>query len=340
MKIYDLRSDTITKPSEGMRKVMYEAEVGDDVFGEDPTVNKLQDMSAEITGKEAALFVSSGTMGNLIPVFLLCGRGNEFLAHEKAHILHYELSGCAAIAGAMPVAVKGERGILKRAELKKHLRGNAYYMSQVKMLALENTHNLAGGTCYSLNEIRDVCDFANENNLKVHIDGARIFNAQEATGVSVKKMSESADSITFCLSKGLGAPAGAVLCGSRNFIEEARRVRKLLGGGMRQAGIIAAAGIYALLNNISRIKKDNEYAELIAEVLRERDWVDSVTAETNIIFCDVVSGKAGFIAERLADLGILSIPMTGNSLRFVLHLEISKKNTQEICEIIKNTPIL
>lgn len=335
MKIYDLRSDTVTKPSEEMRKAMYEAEVGDDVFGEDPAVNRLQEISAELTGKEEALFVSSGTMGNLIPVFINCGRGNEFLAHEKAHILHYELSGCAALAGSMPVSVPGQRGIIKPEDLKTHLRGDAYYIARVKLVTIENTHNLAGGTCWSINEINEVCTFANEHSLKVHIDGARIFNAQTATGVPVKKMAEKSDSITFCLSKGLGAPVGAVLCGGKLFIKEARRVRKLLGGGMRQAGILASAGIYALENNISKIKKDHKHAKMIAEALNETKWAGGTSAETNIIFCNVRPGTSGLITDKLKKNGVLCIPMTENSIRFVLHLEISDRDTEEICKIIK-----
>jgi len=334
MKLYDLRSDTITKPSEGMRKAMYNAEVGDDVFGEDPTVNRLQELCLEIAGKEASLFVSSGSMGNLIPIFILCGRGNEVLVHEKAHILHYELSSVSSISGSMPVPVPGERGILKPDALVSHLRHKVYYVSEVRLVCIENTHNLAGGTCYSINEINAVCDFAENNDLCVHIDGARIFNAHVATGVTVKKMAEKADSLTFCLSKGLGAPVGSVLCGDKDFIDEARKVRKLLGGGMRQSGVLAAAGIYALQNNISKIKKDHEHAKKLAEVLNNTEWADVPEIDTNIIIFNVTPGKSHEIADKLKAEGMLCIPMSDSNIRIVTSLEISDDDTEEICNII------
>ena len=341
MKVYDLRSDTITRPSEGMRKAMYNAEVGDDVFGEDPTVNKLQELCSDITGKEASLFISSGSMGNLIPIFILCGRGNEVLVHEKAHILHYELSSAASISGSMPVAIAGNRGILKPDALVSHLRYEVYYMPKVKLVCLENTHNLAGGTCYSINEINDVCDFAEKNNLKVHIDGARIFNAQVAAGETVKEMAEKADSLTFCLSKGLGAPVGSVLCGDKDFIDEARIVRKLLGAGMRQSGILAAAGIYALQNNISGIIKDHEHAKKLASALNNTEWtsISEKSVETNILIFDVAAGTSNEITDKLKARGVLCIPMSDSSMRMVTSLEISDDDTEEICKIIKKIAV-
>ncbi len=341
MKVYDLRSDTITKPSEGMRKAMYNAEVGDDVYGEDPSVNKLQELCSEITGKEASLFISSGSMGNLIPIFILCRRGNEVLVHEEAHILHYELSSVASISGSMPVAITGDRGILKPEALSSHLRYKAYYMPEVKLVCLENTHNRAGGTCYTINEIDAVCDFAEKNNLSVHIDGARIFNAQVASGVNIKKMAENADSITFCLSKGLGAPVGSVLSGDKDFIAEARIVRKLLGGGMRQSGILAAAGIYALQNNVSKIKNDHEHAKKLAAALNNTEWtsISEKSVETNILIFHVAAGTAHGITDKLKSEGVLCSPMSDSSIRMVLSLEISDDNTEEICKIIKKIAV-
>ncbi|MCF6336050.1 MAG: threonine aldolase family protein, partial [Spirochaetales bacterium] len=228
MKMFDLRSDTLTRPGKEMRKAMYIADVGDDVYAEDPTINKLQEMASKITGKKAALYIPSGSMGNLIALYINCGRGNEVLTHKNSHIMHYELSSVAAVAGVMPIAVEGERGILTPKELGKHLRPEIYYMSRVKMIEIENSHNKEGGTCYKLNELKAVSDFAKKNNLKVHMDGARIFNASAATGIPVKKMGSFVDTVTFCLSKGLGAPVGSVLCGSEKLIAKARRVRKML----------------------------------------------------------------------------------------------------------------
>ena len=337
MKSFDLRSDTLTLPSKDMRKAMYLADVGDDVYAEDPTVNKLQDLAAKITGKRAALFVSSGSMGNLIPLYINAGKGGEILTQKNSHIIHYELSSVSALAGAMPVAVEGERGILTPAELEKHLRPDIYYMPRVKMVEIENSHNKEGGTCYKLNELKAVSDFAKKNSLKIHMDGARLFNASEATGIPVKKICSHVDTVTFCLSKGLGAPVGSMLCGSEKFIAEARRVRKMLGGGMRQVGVLAAAGIYALENNIKRLRIDHANAKLLAETLAEVSWaeIDPGNVETNILYFSTGERKAETVVASLAKKGILSSALDSNSIRFVTHLGISEEDTQEICKILK-----
>ena len=337
MKSFDLRSDTLTLPSKDMRKAMYLADVGDDVYAEDPTVNKLQDLAAKITGKRAALFVSSGSMGNLIPLYINAGKGGEILTQKNSHIIHYELSSVSALAGALPVAVEGERGILTPAELEKHLRPDIYYMPRVKMVEIENSHNKEGGTCYKLNELKAVSDFARKNTLKIHMDGARLFNASEATGIPVKKICSHVDTVTFCLSKGLGAPVGSMLCGSEKFIAEARRVRKMLGGGMRQVGVLAAAGIYALENNIKRLRIDHANAKLLAETLAEVSWaeIDPGNVETNILYFSTGERKAETVVASLAKKGILSSALDSNSIRFVTHLGISEEDTQEICKILK-----
>lgn len=341
MKTYDLRSDTLTLPSKDMRKAMYLADVGDDVYAEDPTINKLQDLAARITGKRAALFVSSGSMGNLIPIYLNAGKGGEVLTQKNSHIIHYELSSISALAGAMPVAVEGERGILTPAELEKHVRPDIYYMPRVKMVEIENSHNKEGGTCYKLNELKAVSDFARKNNLKVHMDGARLFNASEASGISVRKICSHVDTVTFCLSKGLGAPVGSMLCGNEKFIAQARRVRKMLGGGMRQVGILAAAGIYALENNIKRISVDHANAKLLAETLAELRWaeIDPGKVETNILYFSTGERKAETVVAALAKKGILSGALDSNSIRFVTHLGISEEDTKEICKILKELTI-
>ncbi len=336
MKQYDLRSDTLTRPGKEMRKAMYIADVGDDVYSEDPTVNKLQEMAAKITGKKDALYIPSGSMGNLIALYLNCGRGNEVLTHKNSHIMNYELSSVAAIAGAMPIAVDGERGILTPEELGNHLRPDIYYMSRVKMIEIENSHNKEGGTCYKLNELKAVSDFAKKNNLKVHMDGARMFNASAATNIPVKKMCSFVDTVTFCLSKGLGAPIGSVLCGSEKFIAEARRVRKMLGGGMRQAGVLAAAGIYALENNIKLLDQDMRNAKKIAETLNRTSWaeIDLTTVETNILYFNTLQ-KAEIIVNALEKKGIICGAAGPDSIRMVTHLGISIEDTETICSIIR-----
>jgi len=337
MKKYDLRSDTITRPSKEMRKSMYIAEVGDDVYAEDPTINKLQEMAAKTTGKKAALFIPSGSMGNLIALYVNCGRGNEVLTQKNSHIMHYELSSVAAIAGVMPIAVDGKRGILTPEELEKHLRPDIYYMSRVKMIEIENSHNKEGGTCYKLNELKAVSDFAKKHKLKVHMDGARMFNASAATNIPVKKMCSFVDTVTFCLSKGLGAPVGSLLCGSEQFIKEARRIRKMLGGGMRQAGILAAAGIYALENNIKYLSSDMENAAKIAKALNVVKWadIDLETVETNILYFNT-SIKADIIVAGLEKKGIICGAASPYSIRMVTHLGISIEDTDAICRIIKD----
>jgi threonine aldolase len=336
MKLYDLRSDTLTRPGKEMRKAMYIADVGDDVYAEDPTINKLQDMAAKITGKKSALFVPSGSMGNLIALYVNCGKGNEVLTNKNSHIMHYELSSVAAIAGVMPIAVNGDRGILTPKELEKHLRPDIYYMSRVRMIEIENSHNKEGGTCYRLSELKAVSDFAKKNNLKIHMDGARMFNASAATKIPIKKMCSFVDSLTFCLSKGLGAPVGSMLCGSEKFINEARRIRKMLGGGMRQAGVLAAAGIYALENNIKALDQDMENAKKIAKALSLVNWakIKLDTVETNILYFNTFQ-KADLIVSALKKKGIICGEASPDSIRMVTHLGISAEDTDEICKIIK-----
>ncbi len=337
MKIYDLRSDTITRPSEGMRRAMYEAEVGDDVYREDPSVNKLEEMAAEITGKEKALFVTSGSMGNLIPTYLNCGRGNEFLIDYRGHMIHYELASVSAIAGAMPVAITTERGILSSSLLEERVRPPIYFMARTKMVVVENTHNLAGGTFYNLEDLKDVSSFAKKHDLKVHMDGARLFNASVASGLSPIRICEFADTVTFCLSKGLGAPVGALLCGEADFIDEARRVRKLLGGGMRQSGIIAAAGVYALENNISRLNDDHEKAKMVANSLASSGWAEINPDDivTNIIYFGTGDRDASDVVEKLKGGGVLCSATARNQIRMVTHLDISLEDVKEVCSIIE-----
>ncbi|HEY9595269.1 MAG TPA: threonine aldolase family protein, partial [Spirochaetia bacterium] len=228
MKTYDLRSDTVTRPSAAMRKAMAEAEVGDDVYGEDPTVNRLQEAAAAITGKEAALYVSTGSMGNLIPISINCGKGNEFLIESHGHSVQHELAGVAALAGSLPIMIPAPKGHLTPALMEPWIQPDIYYCAHTRMIVLEDTHNSAGGTVYPLSLLKEIKAFAAKKSLAVHIDGARLFNASVASGVPAATIAAQTDTVTFCLSKGLGAPVGAMLCGPRDLIAEARRVRKML----------------------------------------------------------------------------------------------------------------
>lgn len=338
MNTYELRSDTFTKPTEPMRKAMYDAEVGDDVYGEDFTINRLQDLSSEITGKEASLFVPSGTMGNLISLYISGGRGNEVLMHEQAHTIHHEVGGAAAIAGCMPISVPGDRGIMTSSVMEPMIKKGDYDIAHTSLIEIENTHNFAGGLYWRENELADVRSFADKHSLLVHMDGARIFNAVEASGMSAEKISSYTDSVTFCLSKGLGAPVGSVLCGTKQFISQARVVRKMIGGGMRQAGVLAAAGIYALEKNITRLKDDHDNCRKLAEILDSLSWctVDLSKVETNIVFAYTEAGKAQSINEKLKEKGILAIASAHNEIRFVTSLMISSKEIEEVCTILKN----
>ena len=307
MKTYDLRSDTVTKPSPGMRKAMAEAEVGDDVYGEDPTVNALQEMAAEMMGKEAALFVSTGSMGNLIPIYLNCGKGNEFMIEARGHSVQHELAGVAAIAGSLPIMIMAPQGFLTPALMEPWIQPDIYYCAHTRMIVLENTHNVAGGTVYPLSLLKEVGSFARKRKLSVHIDGARIFNAAAAAGSARPQLCAEADTVTFCLSKGLGAPVGSMICGPRELIAEARRVRKMLGGGMRQAGVIAAAGIYALRNNVERIAEDHENARAIAQALAGTAWAKvAPDVVTNMIYFTTPGRDAAKVVEALERRGIRS----------------------------------
>lgn len=337
-QVYDLRSDTVTLPSREMRKAMSRADVGDDVYGEDKTVNQLQELACKITGKRDALFVSSGSMGNLIPLFVNVGRGNEVLSQENSHILHYEIGSGAALAGVLPVAVKGARGILRPEELEKHLRPDVYFMSKPQMVEVEQTHNREGGTYYSVEELKAVSEFAKKHDMTVHMDGARIFNASAAMDVPVKRMAMHADTITFCLSKGLGAPVGSLLCGPPKFIGEARRIRKMLGGGMRQAGVLAAAGIYALENNTERLAQDHSNAKQIAARLAQVSWaeIDPKKVETNIIYFDTPNHSAAHVASTLKKRGVLCSPFGEHSIRMVTHIDISQEDTDKVSAIIRD----
>jgi threonine aldolase len=337
MKTFDLRSDTVTRPSPGMRKAMADAEVGDDVYGEDPTVNKLQELAAKVTGKEAALYVSSGSMGNLIPICINCGAGNELLIESRGHSVQHEVAGVSAIAGSLPIMIAAPGGILTPTLLEPWIQPDAYDRARTRMILLENTHNAAGGTVYPLAVLREIGAFGQKRKLMVHIDGARLFNAVTASGVNAPAICREADTVTFCLSKGLGAPVGSMLCGTQDFIAEARHVRKMLGGGMRQAGIIAAAGIYALQHNIKRLAEDHMHAQLIARALAATTWaaLDPKNVVTNILYFRTPGRRAADVVKSLAREGILCWDAAADQVRFVTHLDVSAEDTREIVRLLE-----
>lgn len=328
----DLRSDTVTRPTAAMRAAMAAAEVGDDVYGEDPTINRLQERAAGIFEKEAALFVPSGTMGNQIAVKVHTRPGQEIVIEERGHILNYELGASAIIAGVTirPVRSADGSGILTWPEVAEVLSTDGIYdHTQTGLLCLENTHNLAGGTVMSAEHCAELCDNAHSAGIAVHMDGARIFNAAVASGSSVAELTRHCDSVQFCLSKGLGAPVGSVLVGSKEFIDEARIWRKRFGGGMRQAGIIAAAGLIALEESPKRLHEDHDNARRLAEGIAQIPGIaiDVAGVETNIVIFDVAcTGRSS--ADIVADLrerGILSIGF-GTKIRFVTHCDVSAED--------------
>ncbi|MEM3891240.1 MAG: low-specificity L-threonine aldolase [Nitrososphaerales archaeon] len=339
-KIIDLRSDTVTLPTEEMLEAIKNAKLGDDVFGEDPTVNALENVAAKKMGKEAALLVTSGTQGNLVSILSHTKRGDEVILEADAHIYHYELGGLSAIAGVLPRPIKGKMGILAPEAVEEAIRPPNPHFPRTTLLCLENTHNLAGGICMTPLQTRKVSEVAAKHGLAVHIDGARIFNAAVALDVDVKHLVSPADSVMFCLSKGLSAPIGSVVVGSSSFIERARRMRKMLGGGMRQAGIIAAAGLVALEKMVDRLKEDHINARLLAEGLAKIDGIkiDVRRVQTNIVMFDVsnlgVSGSA-FISA-LSKYGIKALTVKGNLIRMVTHRGIDKEDIIQTLEVIKD----
>lgn len=328
--MFDLRSDTFTLPSEAMRKAMYNAEVGDDVYGEDPTVNRLQDMGAEFTGKESALLVSSGCMGNLIPLMLKGGRGKEVICAKEAHIAQHEIGAVCSIAATLPVYADSEFGILDPESVRSKIHGGAYDGSDSAIIEVENT---TSGLIYPLDTLKEIKKIAEENKLWVHLDGARIFNAQVESGISVKEWASCADDITFCLSKGLGTPAFSLLCGDKAFIEEAKRCKKLLGGGQRQVGILAAAGIYALENNVERLAIDHANRERISDALKETGWADVVISSTNMLFFKA-SYPMDKVISAMRGKNILMLQDAGMG-RIVTSLNVTEEDTDQIVKAIR-----
>lgn len=335
MDYIDLRSDTVTQPTPEMREAMAKAKVADDVYGEDPTVNKLQEMAAEITGHEDALFVASGTMGNLSATLAHCGRGDEVILGKDNHMYRYEAGGISVLGGVHSCQLPNQPdGSLLIEDIESAIRSDDPHEPITRLIALENTHNRCGGTVQSVEYTRQVAVFAHSRGLKVHMDGARVFNAATSLGVPVKELTGLVDSVTFCLSKGLSAPVGSLLCGSKDFIKQAHRMRKILGGGMRQAGILAAAGIVALEKIAPRLGEDHVRAQQMVEGLsKNRGLVlDKGTPATNMIFMNLskdIESSASDVASRLKEYGVLPGISGSRRFRLVLHYWISDRDVDK-----------
>ena len=323
----DLRSDTVTRPTPEMRRAMAEAEVGDDVFGDDPTVNALQEYAADLLGKEAGLFVPTGSMGNQVSLAALARPGDEVLCHADAHFLHYEGGSVAAHLGLMMRPLPGASGVIEADRVAGLIRPGNMHNPRTSVVAIENTHNVAGGRVFPLDEARAVSKVAREGGARVHLDGARIFNAQVATGIPAREWAACADTVSFCFSKGLGAPIGSMVCSSTDVIDEARRVRKRLGGGMRQVGVIAAAARVALETGVDRLAEDHAHARELARGLRElhEDAVDEDAVETNMVQLDLrpFSKRAPEVSELLLTEGVLTLGFPGHMMRLVAHRDVS-----------------
>lgn len=336
----DLRSDTVTKPTPAMRKAMAEAEVGDDVYAEDPTVLRLQEKAAELFEKEAALFMPTGSMGNQVAVKLHTKPGDEIIIEERGHIFNYEMGTPSVVSGVLirPVKSENPNGILNWSDIQPALHINQpYYACPTGLICLENSHNLAGGSVMTAKHCEEICDEAHENGIPVHLDGARIFNAAVATGQSVAELSKKCDSVQFCLSKGLGSPVGSILLGTKDFIEEARIWRKRFGGGMRQVGILAAAGIVALEESPPKLIEDHTNAKRLAEGVANLKGVkiDPETVQTNILIFDVSEADltSNEICEELKAKNILAIPF-GTQIRMVTHYDVSSEDIEKTLEVL------
>lgn len=333
----DLRSDTVTKPTEEMRKAAYLAIVGDDVYGEDPTVNQLEEKAAEILGKEAALFVTSGTQGNQIAVLTHCRPGNEIILEEESHIFYYESGAVSAFAGVQTRTIKGNRGAMSPDLVEGAIRGDDQHYPETGLICIENTHNRAGGAILPLENMKEIYDIAVRNKIPVHMDGARLFNAVAASNRDVKEFTQYCDTVQICLSKGLGAPVGSILAGNKEFIQKARKWRKRLGGGLRQVGMIAAPGLVALNTMRDRLSEDHENAQLLASGLATISGIKVVNeVDTNIVVIDVseLNMNSTIFVEKLKENEILAGTFGPNLVRFVTHFNVTSEDIKHALKII------
>ena len=337
----DLRSDTVTRPSAAMRKAMALAEVGDDVFGEDPTVNRLQESVAALLGKEAALFVPSGTMANQLCIKVHTDAGDEVIAERGAHVFNYETGGAAFLSRVQVHPVDGVGGVMDVEMIRRAVRPELYYMPRTSLVCLENTHNRAGGTIQPLSVIASIRTFTQELGIRMHLDGARLWNACAATGIAPGEYAKYFDSVSVCLSKGLGAPVGSLITGSRDVIRKALHFRKIFGGGMRQAGVLAAAGLFALEHNRDRLQEDHEKASDLARELSDVPGflIDTTSVQTNIIVIDVTNAGVSpeVILSSLRDEGVLLSAGNYMGLRAVTHLDVSMKEVKLAADLIRLT---
>ncbi|MFT3681106.1 MAG: GntG family PLP-dependent aldolase [Ferruginibacter sp.] len=335
--IIDLRSDTVTKPSAGMLEAMMKAPVGDDVFGEDESINKLEIIAANIFDKQSSIFCPSGTMTNQIAIKCHTQPGDEVICDKLSHVYQYEGGGIAFNSGCQVKLIDGERGMITAAQVQTGINPDADYKANSSLVCLENTTNRGGGSCYKFNDIQEIKEVCLQNNLKLHLDGARLFNAIVANKEDPKIYGQLFDTISICLSKGLGTPVGSLLLGDMAFIKKARRVRKVLGGGMRQAGYLAAAGIYALEHNIERLADDHEHARLIAAALQKKSFVKSMLpVETNIVVFEVTGDyTAKTLVDKLAQYNILAIDISPTQIRLVTHLDITRIMVDRFIELVE-----
>ena len=336
MKIIDLRSDTVTLPTPEMREAMVRAELGDDVYGEDPTVNRLEAMAAERLGMEAALFVVSGTMGNLVALLTHCGRGDEVILGDRSHTFLFEQGGMAALGGITPHTVPNRPdGTMRLEDVEGAIRGDDVHFPRTRLVCLENTHNVCNGTPLTAGYTAQVARLAHDHGLRVHVDGARVFNAAAALDVAVSELVRDVDSVQFCLSKGLCAPVGSMVCGSADFIAQARRARKVVGGGMRQAGVLAAAGIVALEQIAGRMGEDHLRARRLAEGLAQIPGIDVAPVASNIVYfglTDEVSKTPDEVVDGLAERGVRVLGRVGGRFRAVTHYWIADEDVETAVE--------
>ncbi len=337
-RVIDLRSDTVTLPTPEMRRAMAEAELGDDVFGEDPTVNRLERLAAERVGKEAAVFVASGTMANLVSLLAHCARGDEAIVGSESHILHYEVAGAAGLGGIQlrPVA-NDARGMMNPAEIEETIRGENIHFPHTALVCIENTHNRCGGAALTPEDTAAIADVAHRHGVAVHLDGARVFNAAVALSVPAWELTKDVDSVSFCLSKGLSAPVGSLVCGGAEFVAKARKMRKMVGGGMRQAGVIAAGGIVALETMVDRLAEDHENARVLAYGLASIPSLslDPSRVQTNIVIFDVEGMSPSAFARQLRERGVLVTAIGHGRLRMNTHYGITRADVEEALERVR-----
>ncbi|HKI36390.1 MAG TPA: low-specificity L-threonine aldolase [Gemmataceae bacterium] len=339
--IIDLRSDTVTKPTPAMRAAIQAAEVGDDVFNEDPTVHRLEERVAAVLGKEAALFVPSGTMSNQVGIKAHTQPGDEMLCDVNCHVYNYEAGGPAVLSGVTCRTVEGDYGVLDVSQLEDKVRPVNDHLVRTRLVCLENTHNRGGGRIYPIEKIQAISEWARKNGLIMHLDGARLWNAVVATGIPAKEWARYFDTVSVCFSKGLGAPIGSALCGPRDFIGRARRIRKLFGGGMRQAGVAAAGALFALENHVERLAEDHRNAQVIAQAVADTPGLrlDPPDVETNLIFfhVDREAGTAQAVAAALKARGVLVLPTAPQTIRACTHLDVSAAQAERAAEAVRQT---